>query len=130
MYSHSAIHLEDQQFPVRRLAAIDADIFQVQPFGDRPERRAMAAAEILVKTREEAGFLLAFGRVFRHPGGHVVDYPMVGYGHVAGVGPAVDEDDTIFTEKAVPAPVIEVGRSIEMGLRPGLQVFEGRLRIV
>ena len=113
MNGHSAVHLENQKVSIGSLTAIDTDILQVQPPGDGEQGILMAAREILVEGRKEPLLFGALGNALPHARTHVVHDPMIGDGHVAGIGAPVDQNDAILSELAIRPAILHIAGYIE-----------------
>src|SRR5260370_22324820 len=74
------------------------------------ERAVEAAHEIL--------FFAALAFAKCHICVEVPDIPTIGDRHVAGIGPAIDDDDPVFAKQAVIVGVIDEARDEEFLLQP------------
>ena len=63
-------------------------------------------------------FFAALAFAERHAGVEVPDIPAVGDRHMAGIGPAIDENNAIFAEQTVVPGIIDKAGDEEFLLRP------------
>ena len=65
-----------------------------------------------------------------HAGVEIPDVPAIGDRHVAGIGPAVDEDDAVFAKQTVGTGIVDEAGDEEFLLRPLREISADRGAIV
>src|SRR3984885_10742981 len=78
----------------------------------------MASDERLIEAAHKVFLLEALAFAESHAGVEVPDIPAIGDRHMAGIGPAIDDDDAVFAKQAVVVGVVDEARDEEFLLRP------------
>src|ERR1700733_11500318 len=90
----------------------------------------MASDERLIEAAHKVFLLEALAFAESHAGVEVPDIPAIGDRHMAGIGPAVDDDDAVFAKQAVIVGVVDEARDKEFLLRPLRKISADRGAIV
>src|SRR6202035_5194609 len=109
---------------------VDREIVETYAFDHGGQRAPMASGESGIEGAHEVCLLQALAFAESHAGVEVPDVPAIGDRHVAGIGPAVNDDDTVFAKQAVIAGVVDETRDEEFRLRPHLEISADRGAIV
>ena len=110
--------------------AIDREIIETDPVGDAGQRGRMAARETDVEGAHEGFFFETLGGARRHSRVEIPDVPAIGDRHVAGVRPAIDEDDPVLAKQTVLIGVIDKARDEEFLFLPLVEIALERGAIV
>ena len=81
--------------------AVDREIVEADSFDHGGQRALMAHAKCLIERAHEVFLFEALAFAKSHAGVEVPDVPAIGDRHMAGIGPAVDDDDAVFAKQAV-----------------------------
>ena len=130
MDDRGIVGFEHQKPPVTRFSTVHDEIIETDPRYDGTERGRVAPCETGIESPHETFFFEALGCALRHAGVEIPDVPAIGDRHVASIGAAVDEHDSVLAKQAVFTGIIDETRDEEILLLPFGEIAPKRELVV